>query len=548
MFVFQNRQFRCFALISAFVLLLPIQPIYASAGSTNSCAMNSIGDFVCPSSAISRSSGSSPGSGSAAPVSASSILGNAASLLSNLGGGGSSCNLSGISSLLDQLPDAIGTVLATQAVSQVANNSSGDGGCGGITGLLNTFGQVLNVVQSLLGMQAGDTNIGNDLLAYAINAIASQLTSGGSSDVMGIVSGILNNITSSSGSPLTNPIDSDSQAGERIAQCAQQMVGQTTADHPDTQGGALGCALAVSRILDCAGYGVGTHGSTVALYEALENDPCYDIVDTGHITPEDAMGLQPGDVLVTKRGSRAGHTGIYVGNGKIISNSSSGFQGSAPGTIQQNYTVTNWSGVTNRNPEGSAVFRRNLSCSGSSSSSGTPGGPSNVTDCDQGLLDLISSAESAYGASAYDVVIGGSQPTNGVRPLSQWTVGEVIAWGDARKAIGQNTAAGRYQFINSTLEEVVRNNPNINHNTTFDRNTQDALAIQLANQNAGLNRYKAGNQSLQQTINRLSATWAGLENSPTGGHHDGYAGNQSKDGTYEQLVNVLSSDACTGGG
>jgi muramidase (phage lysozyme) len=437
------------------------------------------------------------------------------------------------------MPEPLGNVLASHAVSQMTGSNGSSGSCN-TSGLQGLFTQILNGIQSLLGMNAGNTSIGSDLLAYAANAIASQLSSSsGGSDVMSMIAGVLNSITSSSGSPLTNPIDSDSEAGERIAQCAQQMVGQSTADNPATQGGALGCALAVSRILDCAGYGVGTHVSTVALYEALENDPCYDIVDTGHITPEDAMGLQPGDVLVTKRGSRAGHTGIYVGNGKIISNSSSGFQGSAPGTIQQNYTVTNWKKVTNRNPSGSAVFRRNKSCSGGSSPSGSSPGPSNVTDCDKALLDLINSAES--GSGNYNVVFGGSQPTIGGRPLSQWTVGEVQDW---QSRTSGDKAVGRYQFIQSTFNELVSRNPNINRNTVFDQNTQDALAIQLANQNVRLDRYKNGQQSLQGTIDRFSKTWAGLENSPDGGYHDGFNGNKAKAGTYEQLKGILESDAC----
>ncbi len=143
--------------------------------------------------------------------------------------------------------------------------------------------------------------------------------------------------------------------GDRIAAQAINSIGASTADHPATDGGNMGCALAVSRILECAGYSVGEHVGTGALYDALAADSCFTMVDTGHI---DDASLQPGDVLVTKRGSRAGHTGVYVGNGNIVSNSSSGFQGSDPGTVQQNYTVDKWYGVTSRNPAESAVFRR----------------------------------------------------------------------------------------------------------------------------------------------------------------------------------------------
>lgn len=145
--------------------------------------------------------------------------------------------------------------------------------------------------------------------------------------------------------------------GQLIANCAKQMIGYTTADNPGTQGGNLGCALAVSRILDCAQknggggkYSVGTHLGTGELYDALKSSGCYTIVHTGFLK---GFQMQPGDVLVTKRGSRAGHTGVFFQNGIIISNSS------GSGTIKENFNTVTWdSGVTSRNPGGSAVFRR----------------------------------------------------------------------------------------------------------------------------------------------------------------------------------------------
>ena len=152
----------------------------------------------------------------------------------------------------------------------------------------------------------------------------------------------------------TPPTSSDAAA--RIAESANNNIGASTADVAATEGGALGCALAVSRMLDCAGCGVGEHVGTGALQSALEASPCYDRVDSGTI---DQSQLQPGDVLVTPRGSRAGHTGVYVGEGNIVSNSSSGFAGSDPGTLQQNYDVGSWnSGVVSRNSANSGVYRR----------------------------------------------------------------------------------------------------------------------------------------------------------------------------------------------
>lgn len=140
--------------------------------------------------------------------------------------------------------------------------------------------------------------------------------------------------------------------GDKIAACAKQMIGYTTADVPATNRGRLGCILAVSRILNCAGYGVGIHlGNTI--YDALQKDSCYKLVLKGHL-PSDGAGLEPGDVLITKMNASgvAGHGGIYYGNGLIISNDSNS------GTIRENFNTRTWRSVTNRWPDGSGVFRR----------------------------------------------------------------------------------------------------------------------------------------------------------------------------------------------
>lgn len=145
----------------------------------------------------------------------------------------------------------------------------------------------------------------------------------------------------------------EGKGGEAIAQCAKKMVGYVTSGIKGTQGGNLACAAAVSKMLQCKGmekYSVGFHLSTVTLYDALKKDKCYAMVDTGHV---DGFALKPGDILVTKRASRAGHTGIYVGDGRIVHNNSK------PGVIRDNSNVTKWRSVTGRNPGGSAVFRRN---------------------------------------------------------------------------------------------------------------------------------------------------------------------------------------------
>jgi hypothetical protein len=149
-----------------------------------------------------------------------------------------------------------------------------------------------------------------------------------------------------------------SGCAEDIAAAATANLGASTADVAATQGGALGCALAVSRIIQCAGEGgIGTELNTTGLYDSLDSNPNFELVSSGNLSAAD---LQPGDILVTRSDcGPAGHTGVYSGNGNIISNSSSGFQGSSPGTLQQNYDIGSWnSGVISRCPGGgSGVFR-----------------------------------------------------------------------------------------------------------------------------------------------------------------------------------------------
>lgn len=175
----------------------------------------------------------------------------------------------------------------------------------------------------------------------------------------------------------------ETNPGRRIAESAMLSIGATTGDDPsvtppgpdgvigtadDGTPGGLGCALAVSRILRCAGYDFDKIISTDTLYDTLEADPCYETVGTGNAAD---MPLESGDILVTARNfstGRAGHTGVYVGDDLIVSNSSSGFAGSdgqRAGGVKQNYGLrgagghTDWdSGVTSRNPGKSAAFRR----------------------------------------------------------------------------------------------------------------------------------------------------------------------------------------------
>ena len=162
---------------------------------------------------------------------------------------------------------------------------------------------------------------------------------------------------------------------------AQSMIGTSTANIPGTQGGNVGCAAAVSMIFkNATGQDILPGRSIVLgtgeLYNHMSN--------SNNWVPVNIDQMQAGDVLVTARGSRAGHTGVYAGNGRIISNSSGGFAGSAPGTIQNNYSVDSWkSGVTTRNPGASGVFRYVGPSNGSPATGATTAGTTSSANCEE---------------------------------------------------------------------------------------------------------------------------------------------------------------------
>ncbi|MCD8497221.1 MAG: hypothetical protein LRZ85_03550 [Alphaproteobacteria bacterium] len=65
----------------------------------------------------------------------------------------------------------------------------------------------------------------------------------------------------------------EGKGGDVIAECAKKMVGYKTSGIAGTNGGRLGCAIAVSKILQCpnnGSYSVGNHLSTVTLFDALK--------------------------------------------------------------------------------------------------------------------------------------------------------------------------------------------------------------------------------------------------------------------------------------
>lgn len=159
---------------------------------------------------------------------------------------------------------------------------------------------------------------------------------------------------SGTGAAATTPTDSSTGAkAQNINDAAKKMIGTSTKNTP--AGGGLGCAAAVSMMYKQATGedilpGRGMVVDTAELYSGLSKDSRFEKLPLSQ--------ARPGDIVVTARGNQHGHTGIVTDGGRIISNSSKGFKGSAPGTIQNNYSVNSWSSVAARNPTQTAVFRR----------------------------------------------------------------------------------------------------------------------------------------------------------------------------------------------
>jgi hypothetical protein len=160
-----------------------------------------------------------------------------------------------------------------------------------------------------------------------------------------------------------------------IIKAAKESINFSTTVFPETNNGNVGCAAAVSVIFTRA---VGRNiqspesliyntpnksseleYSTSSLYDDLSKDT------KNWRKRKNWRDAKPGDIIVTARGNQAGHTGIVIDEiviknkknyFKIISNTSKGFRGSAPGTIQENYDMDKWENIASRNPTKTASF------------------------------------------------------------------------------------------------------------------------------------------------------------------------------------------------
>ncbi len=154
------------------------------------------------------------------------------------------------------------------------------------------------------------------------------------------------------------------------------------------------------------------------------------------------------------------------------------------------------------------------------------------------LLTVIADGESNGNYNAYFGNAGNSQIM-----FTSMTVKEVLEWQEHFTDSGQpSNAVGKYQFIRSTLRELIRD-MNISSRALFDATLQDRLAIQLI-ERRGAAEYVRGGISREEFAHNLSKEWAALPqvtgSNPEASYYDGDGLNRSRV-RIDQILNAIDS-------
>lgn len=147
-----------------------------------------------------------------------------------------------------------------------------------------------------------------------------------------------------------------------ISNSAYANINVSTRGINGTSRGNLGCAAATSIIFYRAtGYALAGSKAVCISTQTIYDDLQKKSLDPGSnwkMIKNWKVDYKPGDIIITRRGSKPGHIGVVVRDGLIISNSSGGFKGDKKGQIEPNYTIKTWEGdVARRNPDKTAIFR-----------------------------------------------------------------------------------------------------------------------------------------------------------------------------------------------
>lgn len=262
--------------------------------------------------------------------------------------------MAGLLNLLEVLPN-IASMFNPQQLWNAVTNVAAMAAM--ITQLPQFIGEAFTgLYQGLVGLGSGLVQAVTQPFTSPPDASPDSSVAGGpSSNISAAQGGVASSTAEQSA---THPSANLPPGSTSLHESAQAMIGTSTRGIPNTQNGQVGCAAAACMVFkNATGQRLVPDSAmelrTDVMYRSLRNDPRF--VQVGW------ADAQPGDVAITARNhstGRAGHVGYVTNGSRIISNSSDGFAGSAPGTIQNNYTFDGWqSGVTTRNPDQSGVFR-----------------------------------------------------------------------------------------------------------------------------------------------------------------------------------------------
>jgi muramidase (phage lysozyme) len=107
----------------------------------------------------------------------------------------------------------------------------------------------------------------------------------------------------------------------------------------------------------------------------------------------------------------------------------------------------------------------------------------------------------------YNIVWGGiSAADQPPRPLTQMTIGQVLAWQDSIDRKYNSEAAGAYQILEDTLRGLYAS-AGLSTSSLFNRENQDRLGVALL-ERRGLSRYRRGSLNDVQFAQNLAMEWA----------------------------------------
>lgn len=130
------------------------------------------------------------------------------------------------------------------------------------------------------------------------------------------------------------------------------------------------------------------------------------------------------------------------------------------------------------------------------------------------LLNFIARYESG---GNYNVVYGMKPDPN----LTSMSISQVLNLQREHVKNGSpSSAAGRYQYIQNTLRDTVKQMGLNPEKTKFNEKTQDSIAIHTL-RNIGLDNWLSGQMSDEQFLNKLAPIWAAI---PTSGGKSFYSG------------------------